>query len=270
MTDADAIRELYDRFERRPAVIEGMLREETGHTLRFVNRGAGPGVVIHSALEPGCADEVIDGEIERFRRAGQPFEWKLHDYDAPGDLADRLRARGFVPEPDEVLVALDLEEPLPESPERIEVRLVESPADLDVVGRIRAAAFGRDAPWQMEALREEHARAPEALRVYVAFVDGQPAAAGWSRLLPGTPFASLWGGGTAPGLRRRGAYRGLVARRLAEARDRGYRHALVDAGPQSLPILERLGFIRIARMTPMVWTPPGKPQEGSGTPARLS
>ena len=41
--------------------------------------------------------------------------------------------------------------------------------------------------------------------------------------------------------------------RLAAAR--GYRYLQVDASPDSRPILERLGFIRLARTTPYVWEP---------------
>ncbi len=251
-----AIRELYDRHERRPVVIDGMAREETSRTLRFVNLGRGPGVVIHSNLDEDSADEAIGAEVARFRDAGQAFEWKLHDYDEPSDLRRRLGRFGFVPQPEEVLVAFDLDGPLPATPSEVEVRSVADVAGLDTVHGIRSAAFGREQAWQREALREEFARAPEELRVFVAYVDGEPAAAGWSRLLPGSPFATLWGGGTVPARRRRGAYRALVARRLADARQRGYRQALVDAGPESLPILERLGFMRVARMTPMMWHPP--------------
>lgn len=255
MIDAGSIRRLYDRHERRPDVIDGMVREATALTLRFVNVAGGPGLVLHSTLDEHTADAAIEAEVERFRAAAQPFEWKLHDHDAPTDLAQRLAASGFTPEPEEVLVALDLAGTLPEVPPAVEIREVTSPADFDMVRRIRAAAFGRDRDWQDAALRAEHERTPDALRIYVAFLDGAPAAAGWSRLVPGTPFATLWGGGTVPALRRRGAYRALVARRLDEARARGYRHALVDAGPESLPILKRLGFVAIARMTPMVWRP---------------
>lgn len=253
MIDVRVLRELYDHHERRGARVAGMMREDTGRTVRFVNEGAGEGLVLHSTLDEGSADEAIAGEILRFRGAAQDVEWKLHDYDAPPDLRRRLLEHGFEAGPDEVLVAFDLSQPPPPVAGGIETRLLEDPAEFDVVHRVRLAAFGESRPWQVEALGEEHRRDPNALRVHVAYVDGEPAAAGWSRLGPHTPFATLWAGGTVPKHRRRGAYRTLVSARLAEARDRGYHHALVDAGPLSLPILERLGFVAVARMTPMLW-----------------
>ena len=55
----------------------------------------------------------------------------------------------------------------------------------------------------------EHA--PDYLSVYLAYVDGQPAACGWARFPAGSPFASLWGGSTLPEQRGRGLYASLLA-----------------------------------------------------------
>ena len=255
MSDLAALRALYDRHERREATVVGMLREETPHTVRFIHTGHGIGVVLHSEMDDDSADAVIQDEVDRFRALGQAFEWKLHDHDAPSDLETRLAAHGFAREAEETLVALPLGGDLPEVPGGVVVQPAEDGSDFDTLHDIRVEAFGRNERWHVDALRDEHRRAPEMLRVHVAWVDGEPAAAGWTRLRPDTPFATLWGGGTVPRLRRRGAYRGLVAARLREARERGYAHALVDAGAESLPILERLGFVPLARMRPMVWRP---------------
>jgi GNAT superfamily N-acetyltransferase len=65
----------------------------------------------------------------------------------------------------------------------------------------------------------------------------------------------MWGGGTLPAWRGRGIYRALVAYRAGLAAARGYRYLQVDASPDSRPILERLGFVRLARTTPYIWEP---------------
>jgi GNAT superfamily N-acetyltransferase len=115
---------------------------------------------------------------------------------------------------------------------------------------VQVAAFGKGQRWLVEALREEQRADPETLRIYLAWCDGEPAAVGWARLRAGRRFASLWGGGTRPSMRRRGLYTALVATRVQEARARGHAHALVDAGPMSRPILEHLGFRELVRMHP--------------------
>ena len=72
---------------------------------------------------------------------------------------------------------------------------------------------------------------------------------------PGTDFASLWGGGTAPEWRGRGIYRALVSRRARTAAERGYRYLQVDASDDSRPILQRLGFVQLDITTPYTYGP---------------
>ncbi len=85
----------------------------------------------------------------------------------------------------------------------------------------------------------------------------QPVCAARIEFSPGTEFAGLWGGGTHPQWRGRGIYRALVRYRAELAASRGYKYLTVDASPDSRPILERVGFTRLAVTTPYIWTPPG-------------
>ncbi|WP_143196058.1 hypothetical protein [Archangium sp. Cb G35] len=52
---------------------------------------------------------------------------------------------------------------------------------------------------------------------------------------------------------RRGIYQVLVALRAEQARTLGYQDLTVDAGPESRPILERLGFRVATLTTPFIW-----------------
>ena len=110
--------------------------------------------------------------------------------------------------------------------------------------------FARYVVWLRDMLAREMTAAPDSLHVYVAFADGAPAATGWLRFAPGSRFAGLYGGSTLPAFRGRGLYRALVARRIRDARERGYPYAVTDAGPMSRPILERLGFEALTSTTP--------------------
>jgi ribosomal protein S18 acetylase RimI-like enzyme len=86
--------------------------------------------------------------------------------------------------------------------------------------------------------------------------DGTVVSAAWVRFHVGTDFASLWGGSTLPEYQRRGIYKALVARRAAEADERGFRYLQVDASDDSRPILERLGLRTLTSTTPYHWHPP--------------
>jgi GNAT superfamily N-acetyltransferase len=86
----------------------------------------------------------------------------------------------------------------------------------------------------------------------VGWAGQTPVTAGRVEFHPGTDFASLWGGGTLPAWRGRGAFRSLVAHRAALASARGFRYLQVDASPESRPILHRLGFVELATTTPFM------------------
>jgi GNAT superfamily N-acetyltransferase len=72
---------------------------------------------------------------------------------------------------------------------------------------------------------------------------GEPVAAATALLTPVGVF--LGGAATLPEARGRGAFRALVHARWEEAVRRGTPFLAVEAGPQSRPVLERLGFERI-------------------------
>ncbi len=65
--------------------------------------------------------------------------------------------------------------------------------------------------------------------------------------------ASLWGGSTISGFRKRGLYTALLAVRAQEANARGVRYLTVNASAMSRPILEKFGFEVIAYSHPCKW-----------------
>jgi GNAT superfamily N-acetyltransferase len=75
----------------------------------------------------------------------------------------------------------------------------------------------------------------------IVYLDGQPAATGGCGLV--SEVARLWGAGTLPAFRGRGAYRQLLSTRIATAHEHGATLALVKGRVQtSAPILLRAGF----------------------------
>ena len=49
-------------------------------------------------------DELIARQVRFFGERDEAVEWKLYGHDLPADLAERLRAAGFVPEDAETVV----------------------------------------------------------------------------------------------------------------------------------------------------------------------
>ncbi len=75
----------------------------------------------------------------------------------------------------------------------------------------------------------------------IAYIDGEPVSTGGCSLVDG--MARLWGAGTRPAWRGRGAYRAVLAERLRRAAEHGITLALVKGRVEtSAPILRRAGF----------------------------
>jgi GNAT superfamily N-acetyltransferase len=242
------------RIEADPAVVRWI-----------VPPGHGMSSITWSRLDAGSADAAIAAQLAFFRDRHQGVEWKLYDYDQPPDLGSRLAAAGFVPEDTEVLMvaeaaAVAAEVPLPDG---LTVREVTGEAGLELIFSLHEGVFGDDGIRYRESLRTLVLQAPETIGMVVAFAGDQPVSAARVEFVTGSDFAGLWGGGTLPQWRGRGLYRALVARRAQLALARGYRYVQVDALPTSQPILDRLGFARLASTTPYVWEPAGTGAEES-------
>ena len=240
---------------------KGVHVERDGPLLRFVGFGHGGFVGYRDldGLDGPELDELIARQVRVFAERGEPFEWKLHGHDQPEDLAQRLIAMGFVPEDLETVVIAPVPAVAGEVllPDGVTVREVSDRADLDRIGAMEEAIWHDDrVGWLADSLEAEHVADPGAMTIVVAEAGGEIVCAGWVRFMPGTDFATLWGGGTLMEWRGRGIYHGVVAHRANLAAERGFRYLQVDASADSRPILERLGFVTVTTTTPFVWTPP--------------
>ena len=245
---------------------EGLHVEREGPLLRFTGYGSGGGVAYRdlAAIEGAELDGLIARQVRVFAERGEEFEWKLHGHDEPADLPERLLAQGFVPEDLETVVIAPVADVAGEAipPEGVSLREVSTRADLERISAMEDAIWhdGR-AGWLADSLETERAADPDAMTIVVAESADQIVCAGWVRFVPGTDFATLWGGGTLPAWRRRGIYHALVAYRANLAAARGFRFLQVDASSESRPILERMGFVSVTTTTPYIWTPPANRQE---------
>jgi GNAT superfamily N-acetyltransferase len=122
--------------------------------------------------------------------------------------------------------------------------------------RVRRAAFGEhESPEEdaSELARElESCSGPGARVIRFVAYDAEtrrPLSAGGINLLPALGFGFLWGGGTMPDARGRGAYSAVLAARINHALRAGLSlvglFARVDT---SAPVVARQGFSRHARM----------------------
>jgi GNAT superfamily N-acetyltransferase len=202
------------------------------------------------------ADAAIGAQIGRFARSGGRWEWKHHSYDLPADLPQRLTSAGFAAGPVEALLVAEIAELVLEAslPDGVELAVVRDERGARALVALQDEAFAGDSPGMAESLIAGLAQRPSTLAAVMAIADGAAVAGGRVEFNPGTDFAGLWGGCTHPAWRSRGLFRALVAYRARLASERGFRYLQVDASAQSLPILQRLGFVKLAETTPFTYT----------------
>jgi GNAT superfamily N-acetyltransferase len=232
------------------AEADGPITRVVGNYRGFVS---GP---VDLGLTGSALDALIVRQREFFAARGEAVEWKTRGHDRPADLAQRLAAAGFVPEPTETVViglAARLAAHQPDLPNEVRLRSVTDEIDLRRVAAMESEVWGEDWSW-LAADLAARVRAG-GITILVAEVGDRVVAAAWLVAKPGTDFAGLWGGSTLAEWRGRGVYRALVGRRAAIATAAGVRYLQVDASDDSRPILERLGFVAVTTTTPYVWTP---------------
>jgi GNAT superfamily N-acetyltransferase len=256
--DKEEIMALYTQDQRFDVEYPRMRREVVGEVVRLVHTDEdGEGSVIYSRLDEARVEAAIGEQVAYFEGIGQNFEWKVYDYDAPPDLKERLAAHGFEVEDPDAIMVLDLEH----APETLfrptghagDVTRITQPERIADVMAVEEAVWDGDYGHLGRSLAHTLAHHPHMLSVYLAYVDGVPASAGWIMFPDRSQFASLWGGSTLSEYRGRGLYTALLGARAREARERRVRYLTVDASPMSRPILEKFGFEAIAYARACKW-----------------
>ena len=210
--------------------------------------------MLYSRLSSSTIDAAIQEQVAYFTALGHELEWKVFAHDQPPDLVERLAQHGFAVDETEAILVQDLQTAAPEPTALTRVKRLFGPDGLGDIATIKQHVdASTDTHKLLVRLSYELDHTPDGISVYVAYVDGVPAACAWIRFPVASAFASLWGGSTVPELRNRGLYTELVAARVQEARARGFRYLTVDARSTSRPILEKRGFKVLTFATACTW-----------------
>lgn len=256
--DLEEIRLLFDKEQRREIVYPDSRSDVLPNLVRLIGM-QGSGYIVYSCLDESNVEAAISDQITFFQATGHNFEWTVYDYDRPADLKERLVEHGFEKDEDEAVLVLDTTSPPPAllEPVSLDVRRITGPAGIEDMRQVLEQVWGRNFDDLAENQSNYLVRHPDFLSIYIAYASTPngplPVSTAWTNFHTGSHFASLWGGSTLPSYRGRGYYTALLATRMQEARARGVRFLTVDAGPMSRPILESLGFLRLATTYPCRW-----------------
>jgi GNAT superfamily N-acetyltransferase len=241
--------------DRKRIGVDGYEAHQFDHLVRYTSRHPGvAGLVIYTNLRAGFEVAQIQEQIACFQALRQNFEWKVYEFDRPGNLQKLLESQSFVPGEMEVFMICSLKGhgsiPEYEKPPW-DVRMIrDEPGVRDVVA-VQEQVWGQNFEWLVGQLARRLRDDPGSLAIYCAYADGQPIGTGWTDFPSGSAFPELHGGAVVEAWRGRKVYSDLYRRRLAEALERGYDFLAVDAAPLSRPILEKLGFRPVCTTVPM-------------------
>ena len=248
--EQSALLDLLD-FERRTVIYPGVMRHSDGKVWRDVSVDGKSCEIVYSSCSEAEVDRVIEQQIQTARAGGYELEWKVYSHDRPDCLGERLAAAGFEAGAQEAFMVFRASEgALDGFGLGGDIRRVTDQEGLRDYRVILEEVRGRKCDKEIEQyalLLENH---PDNMSVYVAYVDGEPAACGRIYFHEDSKFAGLYGGNTRERFRRRGLFTQLVAARIREALSRGIANICVDALPTSEPILEKRGFVGLTYTQP--------------------
>jgi GNAT superfamily N-acetyltransferase len=200
--------------------------------------------VVRADLAPEEADVAIAASLASFRAHGVPGSWHVGPSMRPPEIGARLVAHGFTPG-DEPGMAADLHA-LNEAvsfPAALQIERVRDERTLDEWARTLSLGFGegeREAFWVRDMYRRLGYGDAGAWRHYLGRIDGRGVATATSFLavgVAGTYFVS-----TAPTFRRQGIGAAITLAALRDARDLGYRVAVLGASDMGHSVYRQLGF----------------------------
>lgn len=199
----------------------------------------------------------IDAALEPFRQERMPMCWWIGPSSRPADLGERLQSHGLVHVGNPPGMAVDLGESARDTRRSIDLQIevVTDRAGLHDWTRVAGKGFGFPetliddlATASVGALREG-----SGLRLYLGFLKGVVVAT--AALVLGADSAGVYAVVTVPEARRRGIGATLTARALSDARDRGYRFAILQSSAQGYNVYRSLGFDEFFKFGLYEWVP---------------
>lgn len=204
-------------------------------------------------------DALIQQVIGRFSASQSSFSWLVGPDDQPEHQyqAERLEAAGLVKKYDLAGMMLDDLFGLADRQTDVAVQEMSGAAISEQIDLLRQAYETSQEAAELLLVKLSPDRQDERFRAYVAMNDGRPVGFGYTYYVPGLPLVNLRMAGTLPDFRRKGVYRSMIAKRLADARDDGMRSAIVTSiRGTSTSSLAAFGFREFCNLTAYKWEMP--------------
>jgi GNAT superfamily N-acetyltransferase len=201
--------------------------------------------VVRASLKPEDVGQKVAEVTELFRQRDTPWSWGVGPTSQPLDLGERLEEHGMTVGGQELAMAADLHAlkvDLPR-PEGLTIVRVRDAAALDGYMHAMVTGFGppEDFSRKWRIVFECLGLGEEVpFQHYLGLLNGEPVAS--SSVFYGAGVAGIYMVATVPSARGRGIGSYITVAPLLDARDLGYRAAILQATQMGSSIYRRLGF----------------------------
>ena len=247
LTLAWATDQNFIEFHRQMACLPGAEVHDEADLMWFgtqIKMGGFNGVV-RASLRPEDVGRKVAEVTELFRRRGTSWNWAVGPSSQPPDLGQRLEEHGMRVGGSELAMAADLHALRADvpRPEGLSVVRVRDSATLDGYMHAMVTGFGppEDFSRQWRVVFECLGLGEDSpFQHYLGLLDGQPVAS--SSVFYGAGVAGIYMVATVPSARGRGIGTYMTVAPLLDARNMGYRVAILQATEMGSNIYRRLGF----------------------------
>jgi ribosomal protein S18 acetylase RimI-like enzyme len=207
--------------------------------------------VIRTHLQDHQADSIVDRLLARYRDRGVDFMWLGHPTATPGDLGERLIARGLRPVEHATGMSLELSKWAPVEP-AARVEEVTDDAGLAMYGSLIVRYW--EIPPHEQALVTDLNRYWSGGRTrghrFLAFSDaGAPLGKGYLSLEGPPGVAAIFGMSVLPEARGRGIGAAITVAMLNRAKAAGCGRAVLHSSERAVGLYRRAGFVPRCALT---------------------
>lgn len=247
LTLAWATDENFIEFHRQMSCLPGAEVHDDPDLMWFATpiRMGGFNGVVRASLRAEEVGQKVAEVAELFQQRDRPWNWAVGPTSQPQDLGLHLEEHGMRLGGRELAMAADLHAIKAEipKPEGLSVVRVRDAATLDQYMDAMATGFGppEDFSRQWRTIFDCLGLSESApLQHYLGLLEGKPVAS--STVFYAAGVAGIYMVGTVPGARLRGIGSYMTIAPLLDARDLGYRIAILQATGMGSSIYLKLGF----------------------------
>ena len=234
---------------------------KTPELVWFFTGQSGPNGVLWSCFaraDKKYVNAKIDEMLDYFNARQVPVGWTIGPSTCPTDLATLLESRGFVYSDSTIGMALDLQalnENIYVNPDLL-ITEIEDFETLKILRSIEIKGFGASAELAQkyyDSYVNVGFGKGTPWRHYIGWLHNEPVSI--ASLFFHAGVAGIYGVATIPEARRKGVAATMTLHTLHEARQQGYRVAVLSPTEMSIAIYHHIGFQEYCKLLHYRWSP---------------